>query len=466
LDLIDPRSPGVSSTLLRTAACLAVPETRAAGARELAEAFGAEAFLLFVRDPEVGALLSAPGFPQTLPNGKVWKSFLAAAAEHGEHEGTLPLRSADEALPAVGYAHGRDIVVVLVGTTAPAIDVGWLRDLLPMLAAVFRGEQAAAAANTQTAQAREAAARAAMLAQTLDRTRRQLEDALVVAKQARSEVEGANVQLRNQAEALEAQAVEMEAQADELSAANASLQQARDIAEGASLAKSEFLATMSHELRTPLNAIGGYVQLIELGVHGPVTDEQRTVLARIDRSQRHLLGLINDILNLSKIEAGRIEYVMSDVPLSDVLADIQPMVDPQISAKSLTYEVRHTDRMPVVRADREKLEQILVNLLSNATKFTDRGGRVWVEAGDRRDAPGKVFVRVSDTGHGIPEDKLESIFEPFTQVDASHSRAGQGIGLGLTISRDLARGMGGDLRVRSEIGKGSVFTLTLERARV
>ena len=216
--------------------------------------------------------------------------------------------------------------------------------------------------------------------------------------------------------------------------------------------------------RTPLNAIGGYVQLIELGVHGPVTDEQRTVLARIDRSQRHLQGLINDILNLSKIEAGRVEYVITNVPLADALADVRPMVEPQIAAKSLTFEVRDADRMPVVRADREKLQQILVNLLSNATKFTDSGGRVWVESGERKDAPGKAFLRVSDTGHGISEDKLEMIFEPFTQVDASHSRAGQRIGLGLTISRDLARGMGGDLRVRSEVGRGSVFTLTLERA--
>jgi signal transduction histidine kinase len=427
--LIDPTSPDVSLTLLKSAACLAAADTRQAGARELAEAFGAHAFLLFVRDPEVGALLSAPGFPQTLPNGKLWQAFLASTVEYGQHEGTLPLRSVDEQLPAVGYAQGRDIVFVLVGTTTPAIDAGWLRDLLPMLSAIFHGEQAEAAANMQTAQARDAAARAAMLAQTLDRTRRQLEDALAEAHEAR-----------------------------------AALEEARDIAEAASQAKTEFLATMSHELRTPLNAIGGYVQLIELGVHGPVTDEQRTVLARIDRSQRHLLGLINDILNLSKIEAGRVEYVITDVPLSDALTDIKSMVEPQIAAKSLTYEVRGADRMPVVRADREKLEQVLVNLLSNATKFTDRGGRVWVEAGDRKDAPGKVFLRVSDTGHGIPEDKLETIFEPFTQVDASHSRAGQGIGLGLTISRDLARGMGGDLRVRSELGKGSVFTLTLERA--
>jgi signal transduction histidine kinase len=427
--LSDQTFPDVSSTLLRFAACLAAPDTREAGARGLADGFGADAFLLFIRDPEVGALLSAPGFPQTLPNGSAWRAFLAECVEHGEHEGELPLRSADERLPAIGYAHKRDIVFVLVGTQTPATDVGWFRELLPMLSAVFRGEEAGAAAATQVAQSRESAARASILAQTLDRTRRQLET-----------------------------------QRDELNVANTALAEAHDVAEAANRAKSEFLATMSHELRTPLNAIGGYVQLIELGVHGPVTDAQRAVLARIDRSQRHLLGIINDILNLSKIEAGRVDYAITDVSLAGVLADIQPMVDPQIAAKALTYEVRDPERMPVVRADREKLEQILVNLLSNAAKFTERGGRVWVEAGERADAPGKAFLRVSDTGRGVPEDKLDTIFEPFTQVDASHSRTGQGIGLGLTISRDLARGMGGDLRVRSEMGKGSVFTLTLERA--
>jgi signal transduction histidine kinase len=244
---------------------------------------------------------------------------------------------------------------------------------------------------------------------------------------------------------------------------NAELEEARAVAESASRAKSEFLATMSHELRTPLNAIGGYVQLIEMGVHGPVTDGQRQALARIDRSQRHLLGLINDILNLSRIEAGRVDYVMTNVPLSETLTDVEPMIAPQLAAKSLSFEVQTPDRLPVVRADREKLEQVLLNLLSNAAKFTDPLGRVWIDTVERADKPGKVFVRVSDTGRGIPGDKLESIFEPFTQVDASHSRAGQGIGLGLAISRELARGMGGDLRVRSHLGQGSVFTVTLDR---
>jgi signal transduction histidine kinase len=318
-------------------------------------------------------------------------------------------------MPAVGFAEGRDVLFVLLGTREPTGDVAWFRTLLPLLAAVFRGEQAASVANAQARIARDSAARAEALAQT------------------------------------------------QLERVNAELEEARAVAESASRAKSEFLATMSHELRTPLNAVGGYVQLIEMGVHGPVTDEQRQALARIDRSQRHLLGLINDILNLSRIEAGRVDYVMTNVPLSETLTDVEPMIAPQLAAKSLSFEVQTPDRLPVVRADREKLEQVLLNLLSNAAKFTDPRGRVWIDTVERADKPGKVFVRVSDTGRGIPGDKLESIFEPFTQVDASHSRAGHGIGLGLAISRELARGMGGDLRVRSHLGQGSVFTVTLDR---
>ena len=446
----DLSSPHPSPALLGLVASLASPGRREAAARGLAEAFGAEAFLLFVRDPEVDALLSAPGFPQTLPNAKAWRAFLTECVERGDCEGTLPFRSADDERPVVGYANGRDAVFVLVGTRTPAISAGWLCELLPLIEAVIRGERRAAAAVVQTDQARESATRAGVLARTLDRTRSQLEDALVVARDARAELEEVYVRLRDRA--------------TELEAANAALQEARDAAEMASRAKSEFLATMSHELRTPLNAIGGYVQLLELEVHGPVTETQRAVLARIDRSQRHLLGIINDILNLSRIEAGRVDYAITDVPLGDALADVRPIVEPQLAAKELTYEVQDAERMPVVRADREKLQQILVNLLSNATKFTDRGGRVWVNTAERPHAPGKVFLRVSDTGHGIPDTKIQTIFEPFTQVDASHSRTGQGVGLGLTISRDLARGMGGDLRVRSKLGEGSVFTLTLERS--
>ena len=238
---------------------------------------------------------------------------------------------------------------------------------------------------------------------------------------------------------------------------------ARREAESANRVKSDFLAAMSHELRTPLNAIGGYVQLLELGIHGPITDAQRSALARIERSEKHLLSLINDILNFAKLEAGRVEYTVSDVSLAEAVTAAMPIIQTQLGAKGLTCDVRiRADA--VVRADREKVEQILVNLLSNAIKFTDRGGHVTVDAPTRVDGsspPGVVFLRVADTGIGVPEQKQSMIFEPFVQVARNPSRATEGTGLGLAISRDLARGMGGDLRVRSVEGQGAVFTLTL-----
>jgi signal transduction histidine kinase len=220
---------------------------------------------------------------------------------------------------------------------------------------------------------------------------------------------------------------------------------------------------MSHELRTPLNAIAGYVQLVLLGVHGPVTDQQRDALERVARSQRHLLGLINDVLNLSRIEAGRVDYTIEDVPLAELIANVLPMIEPQIGAKRLTCDVDVPAAL-VVRADREKLQQIVLNLLTNAVKFTPPSGHVRVDSALRNDAPEQVFLRVSDTGIGIPQSKLENIFEPFVQLYDNRASRHEGSGLGLAISRDLARGMGGDLRARSEEGRGSIFTLALPRA--
>jgi PAS domain S-box-containing protein len=229
--------------------------------------------------------------------------------------------------------------------------------------------------------------------------------------------------------------------------------------EAASRAKSEFLAVMSHELRTPLNAIAGYTQLLDMGIPGVVYDRQREILERISRSHRHLLGLINDILNLARIEAGRVEYRIEDVPLVELVSEILPMIHPQLSRKRLSY----TEQIPpglVVRADREKAQQIFINLLSNAVKFTPPNGRISIDASVAADRPCFASVSVKDTGLGIPADKIETIFDPFVQVDPSHTRTTEGSGLGLSISRDLARGMDGDLTVLSTVGEGSTFTLT------
>ena len=221
---------------------------------------------------------------------------------------------------------------------------------------------------------------------------------------------------------------------------------------------------MSHELRTPLNAIAGYAQLIDLGVHGPITEGQREALDRIVRSQRLLLRLINDVLNLARIEAGRVDYHVADLVLIDIVSAVMPMIEPQLGAKGIACEIEITPEL-MVRADREKVEQIVLNLLTNATKFTPAGGRVKIGAAQRREHPDSVYLQVEDTGVGIAPDMQTRIFEPFVQVGVRDVRPGEGTGLGLTISRDLARGMGGDLTVESTPGVGSTFTLSLPRSR-
>jgi PAS domain S-box-containing protein len=253
--------------------------------------------------------------------------------------------------------------------------------------------------------------------------------------------------------------------------ANAQLMEAeraaRAEAESASRAKSQFLANMSHELRTPLNAIAGHVQLIDMGLYGPVSDAQHEALARVERAQRHLLGLINDVLNYARIEAARVEYDLAPVLVRDALSDVLPMVESQVGAKSITLESTlpedDGDEPTYVWADRDKLGQIVLNLLSNAVKFTPEGGRISASLAEPADAPDQVIVRITDTGVGIPPDMLEAVFEPFVQVRSDYTRQVEGTGLGLAISRELARGMGGDLRAQSELGVGSTFELVLRR---
>ena len=305
---------------------------------------------------------------------------------------------------------------------------------------------------------------------TAERALAELRDQQAELRDANARLEEQAVELELQQEALEEKTVDLEAAGEELRATNEHLQarteeaeHLREAAEEANRAKSTFLAVMSHELRTPLNAISGYVQILELGIHGPVNEAQLDALARIGRNQRHLLGLIDDVLDLARIEAGRVDYADEEVELASTVAAVRPMVEPQLAAKEIGFQVEVPPGL-LARADAEKVQQVLLNLLGNAVKFTPAGGSVRVE-GSRGDGDaGGVLLRVVDTGVGIAPEKQAAVFEPFVQADVSRTRAAQGSGLGLAISRDLARGMGGDLTLRSVPGEGSTFTLRLPAA--
>ncbi|MGI8401254.1 MAG: sensor histidine kinase [Gemmatimonadaceae bacterium] len=249
---------------------------------------------------------------------------------------------------------------------------------------------------------------------------------------------------------------------EELRAAISEAREAWEIADGANRTKAEFMAVMSHELRTPLNSIGGYVDLLEMELRGPLNDAQRSDLHRIKRSQQHLLGIITDILSFTRLEATQVKYEILDVPVRALLGDLEAVVTPLAHAKSIEYTCDTPSGNTFARTDPDKLRQIMINLLSNAVKFTETGGSIKVSCSVDDKA---VSITVEDTGCGIPPDKFGAVFEPFVQLEGGLTRTSEGTGLGLAISRGLARAMGADITLRSEVGKGSAFTLILPLGR-
>ncbi|HEY0996101.1 MAG TPA: ATP-binding protein, partial [Gemmatimonadaceae bacterium] len=250
----------------------------------------------------------------------------------------------------------------------------------------------------------------------------------------------------------------------------AELERLRSDAEASNRAKADFLAMMSHELRTPLNAIMGYAQLLHLGIVAPLAEEQRAQVQRISNSARHLLSLVNDILDLTKIEAGRLTVTAGVGTLGDALNAALELVRPAAAAREVALDVNCGDPDQRFRGDESRVRQVLVNLLQNAVKFTPAGGTITASCGVARVAPTEArlprvgpyaYFRVDDTGIGIPPARLAAIFDPFVRVESGHTRRTDGSGLGLSISRRLARLMDGDITVASEEERGSSFTLWL-----
>ena len=294
---------------------------------------------------------------------------------------------------------------------------------------------------------------------------RALDDAQRVAAQeaARREAEAREAELRDLADQLRRQTLELEAQTHDAEEARQRADEARHRADEANLAKSQFLAAMSHELRTPLNAIGGYTDLISMELSGPITPMQRDQLSRVKRSQEHLLGIINDILNFSRIEAGQLTYDFSDVVIHEIVESVVHMIAPQARAKQLEIDYDRCRSDVVAWADRAKLEQVVLNLVSNAVKFTPEGGTISLSCAANDE--GSITIVVRDSGCGIPRQLLDAIFEPFMQVGRSLTATREGTGLGLAISRDLARAMKGNITVESTIDMGSAFHLTVPASR-
>ena len=249
---------------------------------------------------------------------------------------------------------------------------------------------------------------------------------------------------------------------EEVGAAEAELAQERRLraaAERSNRAKMDFVARLGHDIRTPLNAIAGYADLLLSGVRGPLTPEQALDVERIQRSERHLFSLATAILDYAKLEVGEERFTLADIPVASLLVSAQSIVAPQLASRELTLEVLPASRLLTAYADADKVRRILVNLLTNAVKFTPAGGRIVLSAAADGDG---IAIRVTDFGSGIPSDLLPAIFEPYVQLAPNMPGA---TGLGLAIARDLALGMGGDITVTSTVAMGSSFVLHLPAGR-
>ena len=256
-----------------------------------------------------------------------------------------------------------------------------------------------------------------------------------------------------------------ERSADALAKSEAKMREARAEAEQANKAKSNFLAMMSHELRTPLNAIGGYAKLMLDGIPTPVSPAHQDYLRRIVRGQQHLLSVIEAVLLHAKLEAGRLTYQLENIRVSELLEVVDSLIVPQITAKDLTYDCANCDSNLMVRGDKQKVVQILLNLLSNALKFTPPAGRITVRT-DALSNQGCVAICVRDTGVGMSAEQVAIVFEPYVQFENQLTPKAHGTGLGVPIAREMARGMGGDLTVQSQPNVGSEFLLTLPAASI
>jgi signal transduction histidine kinase len=401
----------VAVSTLDLMAGLGCVDTRAEATRALASRLGVKDVLLFVRDPQLGALIPAPGLPQTLHGGRTWRAFLKTCSSSGHYTGEVELPKGVHC-----SAHAlveRGTALIALGGELRVAELSAVKSLLPLLAAILSAEQTAVLANLQAAAAKETADRAHALASALEA--------------ARAEAAKLNAELR-----------------------------------GEHRRKDEFLAMLGHELRNPLAPLVTSLELLRR--HTLDAAMAKSVFDVMARQTNQLARLVDDLLDVSRVSRGRIELkrepLLLSLAIADAIAESRPLVD----ARRHVLEIVDADEPLVVDADRVRLTQVFGNLLNNAAKYTDEGGRI--ELTVRRDERDAV-VALEDNGIGISAEMLPRIFDLFAQGPVSLDRAQGGLGIGLTLVRTLVELHGGRITASSAgLRLGSTFTVRLPLARV
>lgn len=413
------------SEWLALVAALADRTRRSEAAHALANQLGADDLLIFSPDPEIGPLLPALGFPQTLPEGLSWRAFLKKCAAEGQAIGSLCCPYSHETKGALGIRGNCGSALVLLGGKPRHEDLKEIQALLPLLAAAFQGERAALTAEAHAAVAQQAAAQAEDLAKSLDQSRKQLGVALDKAKASAAE----NAQLYQKMRAADRH-------------------------------KNEFLAMLAHELRNPLAPIQNAVQIID--AKAPPVPELQWAKDVVNRQVQQLCRLVDDLLDLSRISRGKIALCKERIELAAVVNNAVESSRPLIDQRGHSLIITLPPEPVLLEADPARLAQVLLNLLNNAAKYTDRGGLINLLAEQGED---KITIRVKDTGIGIPPEKLPQVFDMFTQVERPGSSTQDGLGIGLTLVQRLLELHGGTVEAYSAgIGKGSEFVIRLPKA--
>lgn len=397
--------------LLKLIADLSDRANRFEAAKKLAGYYNCSYLFIFIVDEEIGVLLPAPGFPQTLPDGRAWQAFINACPENGYYSGHLPFPEDDTIIPALGFSGPENSLIILLGGNPRTEAVAELVKIAPLLIRLFTMESMQTAAKTKVAFAEKAAAKAEKLASTIDVMRIHLKNALIQKEKDKQAIE--------------------------------------DLMKK----KDEFMNVASHELRTPITTLKAYLQILQKMVPPTSVSSPGDFIDKANRQIKKITGLIDDLLDVNKIQAGKMVYHFSDIDLAALIEEVVAQMQMTTSTHRIMLQ---NNSQVIVHGERNRLEQVLSNFLTNAIKYSPNASEVVVKS---ETTYNEVKVSVRDFGIGIPPDEQQYVFDRFYRVDES-SRKFAGLGLGLFISAEIIKRHGGTIAVESD-GSGSEFSFTL-----